>query len=147
MCCRFGAMAIKRVTPDEAAELMRQGWTFVDVRSIPEFDEGHPDGAYNVPLLHRTPAGMSPNPDFLAVMQRAFAPDRTLVLGCRSGNRSLRAAELLVQHGYTAIVEMRGGYLGETGPGGHVEGWKARNLPSATAAAQGRAYHEVKETK
>jgi rhodanese-related sulfurtransferase len=70
------------------------------------------------------------------------------VLGCRSGNRSLRAAEILVAHGYQRIVEMRGGYLGEAGPAGHVacEGWKSRNLPTATTAEPGRAYHEVKET-
>lgn len=142
-------MAIKRVAPPEAADLMQQGWTFVDVRSIPEFEEGHPSGAYNVPLLHRGPSGMSPNPEFLAVMTRAFAPDRTLVLGCRSGNRSLRAAELLVQQGYSQIVDMRGGYLGETGPGGATacEGWKALGLPSATAAEPGHAYHDMKENE
>ena len=41
----------KRVTPQEAAELMTQGWTYLDVRSIPEFEDAHPTDAANIPLL------------------------------------------------------------------------------------------------
>ena len=32
----------KRVTPTEAAQLMTEGWTYLDVRSIPEFEAGSP---------------------------------------------------------------------------------------------------------
>ena len=47
---------VKRVTPTEAAALVNEGWIYLDVRSIPEFELGHPAGAVNVPLLHM-PAG------------------------------------------------------------------------------------------
>jgi rhodanese-related sulfurtransferase len=54
-------MPVKRVTPEQALELMRaEGYSYLDVRSVPEFDEGHPEGAYNVPLLHWARAAASP---------------------------------------------------------------------------------------
>src|SRR4051812_21955325 len=43
---------VKRVLPREAAALLADGWAYLDVRSIPEFEQGHPPGAVNVPLLH-----------------------------------------------------------------------------------------------
>ena len=68
-------MAVRRVTPQEAKALMDEGYVYVDVRSIPEWDEGHPTGSFNVPLNHLGPSGMAPNPDFLAVMEKSFAKD------------------------------------------------------------------------
>jgi hypothetical protein len=77
-------MQPRRITPEAALDLMeKQGYVYVDVRSIPEFAQGHPEGAYNVPLQHLGPAGMTPNPDFMSVMQKAFPRD-ALVLGCKA---------------------------------------------------------------
>jgi rhodanese-related sulfurtransferase len=142
-----GPMAIKRVTPDEARELLDEGWIYVDVRSIPEFEQGHPAGAYNVPLMHAEPGrGMIPNPEFVSVIERAFDKADKLVLGCRSGQRSLRAAEQLAQLGFTNLVDMRGGFGGEvdraTGQT-TCEGWQARGLPVETAARGGRDYESL----
>src|SRR5262249_40526449 len=90
---RRPSMAVKRVSPEEARDLMHQdGYVYVDVRSVPEFEAGHPIGAYNVPLMHPGPQGMVPNPDFMSVMQQSFAKDRKIVVGCQAGGRSLRAA-------------------------------------------------------
>lgn len=138
-------MSIQRVPPDEAAALLEQGWTYVDVRSIPEFEQGHPAGAYNVPFQHKSARGLTPNPDFLAAMKAAFPADARLVLGCRSGARSLRAAELLAKSGYTSVVDMRGGFSGERDAAGRVacEGWQARGLPVASQAEPGRAYEAL----
>lgn len=139
-------MTIQRVPPDEAAALLEQGFTYVDVRSVPEFGRGHPAGAYNVPFQHKTARGMTPNPEFLATMKAAFPADAKLVLGCGSGARSRRAAELLASNGYTGIVDMRGGFSGERDAAGRVacEGWEARGLPVATQAEPGRAYDDIK---
>ena len=53
----------KRVSPSEAAELLKQGWLYVDVRSKPEFAAGRPKGSINVPLMDADPSGrMLPNP-------------------------------------------------------------------------------------
>jgi len=139
-------MSVKRVTPPEAASLVDSGWKYVDVRSIPEFDDGHPAGAYNVPILHLAPGrGMIPNADFETVMKQRFAKDDKLVLGCRSGGRSYRATEMLQAVGFTSVVDMQGGWDGEREPGGRVvvPGWRDAGLPSEKSAAAGRSYAEL----
>jgi rhodanese-related sulfurtransferase len=127
-------MSVKRVPPAEAARLMSEGYAYLDVRSVPEFQQGHPAGAYNVPLLHVLPGGrMAPNPDFAAVVGRHFAKDAKLVVGCASGNRSLRAAEVLQAGGWTEVVDNLGG----------MNGWNSARLP-VEAAAPGRTFEELK---
>src|SRR5258705_1436335 len=89
---------LQRISPQDAKRLMAdEGYTYVDVRSIPEFEAGHPAGAANVPLLHRGPAGMTPNPEFLTVMMACFAKDAKLVVGCQGGGRAMRAADELAR--------------------------------------------------
>lgn len=138
-------MSIKRITPDEAADLLGQGWTYVDVRSVPEFTQGHPEGAYNVPFLHRAGQGMVPNNDFLKVMQAAFPKDAKLVVGCRSGARSLKAAEALAAQGYENVVDMRGGFAGELDAANRIscDGWQQRGLPIARNALPGHSYRDL----
>ncbi|MFT4569775.1 MAG: rhodanese-related sulfurtransferase [Hyphomicrobiaceae bacterium] len=137
----------KRIEPDEAARLIEDGWIYLDVRSVSEFEQGHPKGAWNVPLLHLEPGrGMTPNPDFLADVKRAFAVDSQLVVGCKSSGRSAKAAALLEQDGFTQIVDMAGGFSGQPAPGGGVacQGWEARGLPTAACAESGRSYAALK---
>ena len=64
-------MSVRHVGVQEAHQLQTiDGYTYVDVRSVPEYENGHPASAHNVPLLHRESQTslMTPNPDFLAVM-------------------------------------------------------------------------------
>lgn len=141
-------MSVTRITPDEAATLLEQGWKIIDVRSIPEFEEGHPSGAYNVPINHRTAQGATPNDDFLAVMRASFDTDARLITLCRSGGRSLRAATLLASNGFTNVMDMRGGFAGETsGATVTCAGWEARGLPVASKAEAGCSYEELKAKK
>lgn len=139
-------MGIKRVSPEEARELMdRQGYAYVDVRSIPEFEAGHPEGAYNVPLLHMGAGGrMLPNPDFLGVIESRFAKDAAVVLGCRSGGRSFQAAMVLAASGFTNVIDQRAGFEGAVGPGGSEAGWRARGLPVSTKPAPERTYDSLR---
>jgi rhodanese-related sulfurtransferase len=130
---------MKRVPPEQAKALMDEGYVYVDVRSIPEFEQGHPEGAYNIPIAHLGPMGMAPNADFLAVMQKHFAPDAKLVVGCASGGRSLQAAAMLERVGYTTVVDQRAGFNGT----GAEAGWRALGLPTDTAAQAGRSYQEL----
>ncbi len=134
-------MTIRRVPPKEAKALMdEEGYVYLDVRSIPEFDNGHPTGAYNVPLLHMTPGGMQPNPDFLDVVSVCFAKDMKIVVGCKAGGRSLRATQELLQRGYLQVIDQRAGFGGNNAG---EPGWQAENLPVATKAEAGRTYAEL----
>jgi rhodanese-related sulfurtransferase len=138
-------MGFKRVSPEEAKALIdREGYVYVDVRSLPEFEAGHPKGAYNVPLMHQGPAGMTPNADFLAVMQKTFAQDARLVVGCKAGGRSQRAAGLLESAGYTNVVDQKAGYEGASPD---EPGWRPKGLPTATQAAADHTYEGLRAGK
>ncbi|CAL9339730.1 rhodanese-like domain-containing protein [Streptomyces sp. enrichment culture] len=85
-----------RVTAEEAAE--RTGgaagsWVLLDVRESDEWRAGHAPGAVHVPL-YRLAEGVPLPPE---------AQGRGLVVICRSGNRSRRAAELLAHLGIEAV--------------------------------------------
>ena len=139
----------RRVSPQEASELIQaEGYVHVDVRSVPEFQAGHPEGAYNVPLMHMGPGGMAPNPDFLAVMEKAFPKDAPLVIGCKAGGRSARAVAMLESAGYTNVVDQRAGFEGAPDPSGRVEpGWRPAGLPVSHQPAAGHDYEALKAGK
>ena len=125
-------MSLKRISPEEAHELVTDGgYAYLDVRSVPEYEAGHPTGAFNIPLMHRGAAGMEPNPAFADVVQGVFPKDAKLVLGCQGGGRSKRAAEMLLGLGYTNVVDQRAGFLGSKDPFGKVSepGWQPKGLP------------------
>lgn len=135
---------IKGVDPAEAAELLAKDFVYLDVRSEPEFEAGHPPGALNVPLMHAGPAGMTPNPEFLEVMQASFGRTEKLLLGCRSGARSRRAAEMLEQAGYETLADLVTGFDGSRDAFGRpTAGWKAAH-PVETGAPEGQRYSDVK---
>lgn len=139
-------MSFRRVSPTEAKSLMdEQGYVMIDVRSVPEFEAGHPEGAYNVPLNHAGPTGMVPNPDFLAIVEASFPKDQKLVVACKAGGRSMKAATLLEQAGYADLVDQRAGWSGAADPFGKgmEPGWSAAGLPTALVAAPGRSYAEL----
>jgi len=141
-------MTFKRVSPTEAAKLIdEEGYVLVDVRSVPEFDAGHPKGAFNVPLNHAGAAGMTPNPDFVRVVTATFPKDAKLVVACKAGGRSMKAATLLVQAGFTNVVDQRAGWSGAADPFGKgIEpGWHSSGLPAATDAEAGRSWKELAE--
>jgi len=141
-------MSHARISPQEADRLVReQSYVHLDVRSVEEFGLGHPRGAYNVPLQHQGPEGMLDNADFLPVVQAILTPNTGLVVACRSGNRSQRAASMLVAAGYTRVVEQRAGFAGARDPFGRKgePGWQAAGLDVATEAEPGRDYASLLE--
>lgn len=141
-------VAIKSVTPEEAAALLADGYVYVDVRSEPEFEAGHVPGALNVPLLHQGPGGMTPNAEFLSVMQQAFASDEKLVIGCKAGGRSKKAADALAQAGFRELADMSAGWDGSRDAFGRVvPGWSKKELPVEQGKPAGQAYADVKQRK
>jgi rhodanese-related sulfurtransferase len=140
---------MKNVTVREALQEMEAGKAYVDVRSEPEFEDGHPAGAINVPLLHLDPrtGQMTPNREFLAVMQANFAPDARLLLGCRVGGRSAQAAQLLEMVGYRDVANVTGGFSGAVDPmtGRKAEGWEEAGLPVERGLPADRSYPALRQ--
>jgi len=143
-------MAVRRVEPDEAADLVEEGWTYLDVRSVAEFAEGHAPGAFNIPLLDFVAGeGLKPNTNFLGEVVAAFDLESPLVVACKSGGRSARAAAILVESGFTNVVDMRGGFYGEVDQTGVVScpGWAQRGLRVVCGDEPGRSYVDLRKTQ
>ena len=136
-----------RISPIEASEKLADGWIYVDVRTTREFEAGHPAGAVNVPLMLATGAGMAPNPDFLRAMNASFGKDAKIIVGCKVGTRSLRAAQLLLADGFSNVLEQRAGWVGVMGPFGNVSepGWSRVGLPSEQGQPPDRSWEDVKK--
>lgn len=137
-------VTIKHITVQQAHQEQTTGAAYLDVRSVPEFERGHPAGAYNLPLLHldeRT-RQMRPNPDFVAVARANFTPEAALVVGCQAGVRSQQACELLIAAGFQNVTNVLGGFAGA--PSGQV-GWANAGLPVETTSAPGREYSALEQ--
>jgi len=140
-------MPYQNLSPAKAKELLdgADGWTYVDVRTEGEFAKGHPPHARNVPLAIGTPPQMQLNPEFLAVMKANFKKDARLVLGCASGPRSSKACEILVNAGYSTLVNMSSGFMGSRDAFGQVEkGWSALGLPVEMHAKPDQTYDQLR---
>ena len=140
-------MNVKRVSPADADRMVKdEGYVYLDVRSIPEFEAGHPTGAYNIPIMHKTGAGMQPNAEFMAVVTSTFDKDAKIIVGCRSGNRSLRAAEIMLQVGFNDVVDQRAGIAGARDAFGqlHEAGWQHAGLDMATDPHPERSYEALR---
>lgn len=145
------AVSLKHVDVKTAHTLQtRDGYTYIDVRSVPEYDAGHPKDAHNVPLLHLESATrrMIPNPLFLAVIQANYPPDAKLLIGCQMGGRSTQAGQLLVSAGYQDVANVQGGYGGaqdrRTGEQ-LAEGWVDAGLPVEQEPPPGGKYEDLKQ--
>jgi rhodanese-related sulfurtransferase len=117
-----------------------KGYAYLDVRSVPEFAQGHPAGAYNVPLIHMGPTGSQPNASFVEVVERRFAKDTPLVVGCRTSSRSQQAASILEQAGFSNLLIQQAGFVG---PSPLEPGWGPKGLPASRQAESGRSWHEL----
>lgn len=83
------------VSSEEARRLVQAGARLVDVRTPAEFAAGHIPGAVNIPVqeLEQRMGELEPK-------------SAALVLYCRSGNRSGRAARLLKGAGYEDVHDL-----------------------------------------
>jgi len=140
---------IPSVSPEEAADLLSasRGHVYLDVRSVEEFTAGHPRSAYNIPLLLAEPGTgrLVSNPEFLGVVQATFQPDTSLLVGCLAGGRSLKAAEILKEAGYSNVWNVRCGFGGARNFLGHVvePGWSALGLPVDRGGEPGKSYESL----
>jgi len=121
---------------------------YVDVRTVEEFEQGHPPGAYNIPVLVRAGMGMHPNSEFVAAVQRHFPRDARIVFGCKSGGRSARACEIMAAQGYGALVNMDGGFHGAIDDSGRaIPGWLDSGLPVERETNPDRTWTSLSRAK
>ncbi|MCP5068671.1 MAG: rhodanese-like domain-containing protein [bacterium] len=87
---------ILRGPPDTRAarELVRNGATLLDVRSPAEFASGHVPGAVNIPV------------QALTRRHHEIRRDAPVVVYCRSGGRSARAAQILAGAGFGEVLDV-----------------------------------------
>ena len=90
----------QQITQEKAKEMMdTQAVIVLDVREQDEYDSGHIPGAVLLPvgtIDEDTAAEVIPE------------KDSTVLVYCRSGNRSKRASSALAKLGYTNIYEFGG---------------------------------------
>ncbi|TMA81261.1 MAG: rhodanese-like domain-containing protein [Deltaproteobacteria bacterium] len=133
-------MEIPQTTPPEAFDVLRQHLdaVYLDVRTAPEFEAGHPAGARHVPVLFYGAGGQPrPNPDFVGAVEALVPRATKLLVGCQAGGRSQRACELLHAAGFTDVTNVRGGFGGARDQTGRViiPGWRDAGLPVETGPA------------
>ena len=128
-------MSLATLTPQEAFERLNNdsAVTYVDVRTVAEFVQGHPKGkTINVPIVffHPTTDEVFRNESFDLVMDDVCPKETALIVGCEKGPRAKQAAEKLTAAGYTNVSIMEAGNAG----------WKAANLPTTADNRDGISY-------
>jgi rhodanese-related sulfurtransferase len=101
--------SITNITADEVYKLLssNKDHFILDVRSKEEFDSGHIEGAYLVPV--------SELENRLTELPR----DKPIIVYCRSGSRSTSAANILLEKGFKEIFNMTGG----------ITDWQSKGFP------------------
>lgn len=103
MMRRESKKAVVSLSEKEFIENMRKG-QLVDLRKKEEFEEGHINGARNIPfvMLTRSPGRLR--------------KDLPIYLYCEKGKVSKRAALVLYGKGYEQIYQLDGGLANWNGP-------------------------------
>ncbi len=97
---------VVNVSPDEFMDLQKSGAITVDVRTQEEVNDGYIDGATVFIDVYA--------PDFSERMN-GLDKTKTYLVYCRSGRRSLTAAQFMVDNGFTQVYNLTPGILGWTG--------------------------------
>jgi rhodanese-related sulfurtransferase len=146
-------VSIQQLTADQAQAQIAQDQTiiYLDVRTVPEFEAGHPPAALNIPVVIPNPAlrKMVPNPDFLATVEGTIPKDAKVIIGCMSGGRSQFAAEVLEEAGYQHIANLQGGFGGARDQMGRllVPGWQDHGLPEEASDGGEGSYENLSKRR
>ena len=157
------------LTASEANELVTKNakdTLFLDIRTRAEINFlGMPNNAdANIPYF--TPDSwesfdskkkvykLAPNSNFLTAVEerlqaKGLSKDSTIVLMCRSGSRSAKAANLMKKAGYKNVYTVVDGYEGDKSKAAEtkgqrvVNGWKNSGLPWSYKLDQNKMYTEM----
>ncbi|KAH7299870.1 hypothetical protein KP509_24G034400 [Ceratopteris richardii] len=101
---------VNNVSVEEAAQLLKKGYKYLDVRTFEEFVDGHVEGAINIPFMFRKGQGMTKNVHFIEEVSKYINKEDKVVVGCEVGMRSRMASRSLVAEGFTEVKCMGGGF-------------------------------------
>lgn len=110
---------IKNICPTTTMEMVKNGALFIDVREPGEVAEV----AYDLPNVLHIP---------LSVFEARYMEipkNKDIIMACKGGGRSMRAAGFLANHGYTRISNLQSGIIGWIEKGFPIKG----NNPSTGA--------------
>ena len=74
----------------------------IDVRTSEEFNAGHIEGAINIDFKNEE------------IFYRSFEKldkSKPVYLYCRSGNRSKKSADILIELGFSKVYDLNGGFI------------------------------------
>lgn len=101
-------MGVSEISPAEARPAVEAAYSqFVDVRTPEEYASGHAYRAINIPL------------DTLAANLDKLEKNEPVYLICQTGSRSKKAAQMLVDAGFSQAISLSGG----------TSAWQADGLP------------------
>ena len=134
---------VQTISPIQAKSLLdaEPKSLLVDVRSNMEFlFIGHPVGAVHIPWVDEPDWDINPNfvRDIRQLLLGGMTHDDShsnevsVLLICRSGNRSKEAGELLIQEGFVNVYNIDQGFEGELDSEHHrctSGGWRFEGLP------------------
>ena len=90
----------KEISYKDLTTLMKDKKVFlIDVRSNQEYEEGHLDGAINIPLFNIE----------RDIEKAVKSKQDTVILYCAKGIRSLEAKKILENLGYERVYNLKGG--------------------------------------
>ncbi len=120
------------VSPTEAWELVRSGTAvLIDVRTAEELKfVGHVPNTLHVPWASGT--ALTRNPRFVRELEQKASKDQVVLLLCRSGKRSVLAAEAATKAGFSNVFNILEGFEGEIDAQqhrGNSDGWRYHGLP------------------
>ena len=74
----------------------------VDVRTSEEFNAGHIEGAINIDFK---------NEELFYQLFKGLDKKNPVYVYCRSGNRSKKSADKLLELGFSKVYDLKGGYI------------------------------------
>jgi rhodanese-related sulfurtransferase len=102
-CESQDSMGFSNITKDQLQSMLKDGGIqLVDVRTDEEVSEGMIEGALHIDI----------HSDTFADRMKALDQSKPIVIYCKSGGRSSRAASNMVDWGYKEVYNLEGGYDG-----------------------------------
>jgi rhodanese-related sulfurtransferase len=95
-------MIIEEMNPNDVQAAVKRGSIFVDVREPHEIDEV----SYGIEGHLQIPLGS------IQTRMSEIAKDASVIIGCRSGARSMQACQFLGMNGYKNVKNLSGGIMG-----------------------------------